>query len=78
MIRTAQVLRKEANFNVEDRIYLDFETESEDLNEIIDKFADKIKSELLALDVMKLSDPEVEEKCEIADEKIVIKMKRAK
>ena len=78
LIRTAQVLRKEANFNVEDRIYLDFETESEDLNEIIDKFADKIKSELLALDVMKLSDPEVEEKCEIADEKIVIKMKRAK
>ena len=78
LIRTAQVLRKEANFNVEDRIYLDFETESKDLKEIIDKFGDKIKSELLALEVMKLSDPEVEEKCEIADEKILIKMKRVK
>lgn len=78
LIRTAQVLRKEANFNVEDRIYLDFETESNDLKEIIDKFGDKIKSELLALEVKKLTDAEVEEKCEIADEKILIKMKRVK
>ena len=78
LIRTAQVLRKEANFNVEDRIYIDFETDSKDLNEIINKFSDKIKAELLALDYVKMTDPEIEEECEIADEKITIKMKRAK
>ena len=48
LIRSAQVMRKSANFNVEDRIDIEFTTASEDLNEIISKFGDKIKSELLA------------------------------
>ena len=44
--------------------------ENEDLNEIILKFADKIKSELLCLEITKLSKPEICETVDIADEKI--------
>ena len=76
LIRAAQVLRKQANFNVEDRIYVEFNTSSADLNEIIEKYASKIKAELLALDITKIDKPEISETVEIADEKITVKMKR--
>ena len=76
LIRAAQVLRKEAKFNVDDRIYVEFVTDSKDLNEIINKYASKIKNELLALDISQIDAPEIEQDCEIADEKITIKIKR--
>lgn len=76
LIRSAQVLRKEAKFNVDDRIYIEFVTTSKDLNEIISKYQNKIKNELLALDITKIDSPEIEQECEIADEKITIKMRR--
>ncbi len=77
LIRAAQILRKKSKFNVEDRIYIELSTDSEDLKEIISKYNGKIKSELLALDIKEISNPEIEEECLIADEKINIKMKRA-
>ena len=76
LIRAAQLLRKQANFNVEDRIYVEFSTTSADLNEIIAKYAAKIKAELLALDITKIDKPEISQTVEIADEQITIKMKR--
>jgi len=76
LIRSAQVMRKSANFNVEDRIYIEFNTDSSDLNEIISKFGDKIKAELLAHSIGHISDAEYHETVEIAEEKITIKMKR--
>lgn len=76
LIRSAQVLRKMANFNVDDRIDIEFVTESNDINEIITKFSEKIKSELLARNITKLDNPEYTETVEIADEKVTIKLKR--
>lgn len=76
LIRSAQVLRKQANFNVEDRIYVQFETESADLKEILAKYSGKIKSELLALEIKPLAKPEISETVEIGEEKITIKMAR--
>ena len=76
LIRSAQVMRKEANFNVDDRIYIEFETTGEDLKEILSKFNDKIKSELLVKDIVKIDNPEYSQTVEIADETITIKMKR--
>ncbi len=76
LIRAAQVLRKKADFKVEDRIFVEFSTDSADLNEIITKYADKIKSELLCLEIRPLSAPEISEAVDIADEKITIKMQR--
>ena len=76
LIRSAQVMRKTANFNVEDRINIEFATSSSDLNEIINKFADKIKSELLAKNITPIENPEYSETVEIGEEEITIKLKR--
>lgn len=76
LIRSAQVMRKSANFNVEDRIDIEFSTESADLNEIIAKFGDKIKAELLARSITTIDAPEYTETVEIGEEEITIKLKR--
>ena len=76
LIRAAQVMRKSADFKVEDRIDIEFNTESEELNEIITKFQDKIKAELLARSITKLENPEYTETVEIGEEKVTISLKR--
>ena len=76
LIRSIQVMRKTANFNVDDRIDIELLTESKDLNEIITKYADKIKSELLARNICEINSPEYESETEIGDEKILVKLKR--
>ena len=76
LIRSAQVMRKSANFNVEDRIDIEFVTNSSDLNEIIAKFSDKIKTELLARSISPIANPEHTETVEIGEEEITIKLKR--
>ena len=76
LIRSAQVMRKSANFNVEDRIDIEFTTSSVDLNEIIAKFSDKIKAELLARSITTIENPEYTETVEIGEEEITIKLKR--
>ncbi len=76
LIRSAQVMRKEANFNVDDRIDIEFLTNSSDLKEIVAKFENKIKSELLARTICEISNPEATQTVEIGEEEITIKMKR--
>jgi len=76
LIRSIQVMRKSANFNVEDRIILELNTNSEELNEIIAKYSDKIKSELLALDITKIDNPDYIETTEISEDAITIKLKK--
>lgn len=76
LVRQAQVIRKEAGFNVEDRIVLEFVTQSELLNEIIKEFNAKINSELLVKTSSGLKNFEVEKEVEVGDEKVTIKMKR--
>ncbi len=76
LIRAIQVMRKSANFNVEDRIYLSLDTVGADLKEVISKFNDKIKAELLVLDIKNIENPEYTETIEIGDEEITIKLTR--
>ena len=76
LIRAAQVMRKTADFKVEDRIDIMFETTSEELKEIIEKFADKIKAELLARSISTFDNAEYSETVEISEEKITISLKR--
>lgn len=47
IIRNAQVLRKEAGFEIDDRIDINITSENFELNEVIRNNADKIKSEVL-------------------------------
>ena len=76
LIRSTQVMRKQANFNVEDRIIMELSTTGNDLSEIVSKYVDKIKSELLATDITSIDDPEYTETVEIGDESICVKLKR--
>lgn len=77
LIRTCQVMRKNANFDVADRIKVDFATDSEDLKLVLEKYGKKIKNELLALEITSLETYDIEETTTIADDEITIKMKKA-
>ncbi len=76
LIRTCQVMRKNANFDVADRIVVDFATTSEDLQEVLANYSDKIKAELLATDITTLTNFDTEENTQVGDDDITIRMKR--
>jgi len=76
LVRTAQVLRKEAGFNIEDRIEMDVVSTSDEVRNLVSTFAEKIKQEVL---VKKLNEnivaPDVEKEIEIGEEKAILKLK---
>ena len=74
-IRELQVARKEANFNIDDRIILDILTQNKDMNEIINKNIKDINSEVLCVENKKLTDG-FSKTIEIDDAKILVKMKK--
>jgi len=76
LIRTCQVMRKNANFDVADRIVVDFVTDSEDLQEVLNVYNDKIKLELLATEVTTLSDFDTKETTQVGGDDITIRMKK--
>ena len=76
LIRTCQVMRKNANFDVADRIIVDFETSSEDLISVINKYNNKIKAELLATEITSLTNFDTQDSTEIGEEQITIRMKK--
>lgn len=76
LIRQIQVMRKEANFKVEDRIIIALNTESEILNAVISKYLDRIKAEVLAKEVAsEIKKPTIKTTCEISEENITISLK---
>lgn len=78
LTRSAQVLRKEAGFKVEDRIILSYKTESDTLNEVIKTYKDKIMEEVLIKDIEKdISDFAIDKTISVGDEEIELKMKKA-
>ncbi|MBR1984703.1 MAG: hypothetical protein IKA31_03095, partial [Clostridia bacterium] len=78
LVRTAQVLRKEAGFNIEDRIEMDIVSTSELVNTLVKTYAEKIKQEVL---VKKLNEvvvnPTIAKEIELGDEKAILKLKVA-
>ena len=79
LVRSAQVLRKEADFNIEDRVEMDTVTESETLNKVVATFGDKIKQDVLVVKLNEgVQNPDIEKEVEIGDEKLVIKLKVVK
>ncbi len=53
-VRALQVMRKDSNFNVEDRIFADFETSDPELKAMLQRFLEKIKQEVLIKDIRPL------------------------
>lgn len=76
LIRTAQVLRKDSNFEVSDRIKLFITTDGEDMKEVLDKYLDKIKAELLAVEYEDTQTNNIWSG-DIAGEQVTIKMSKA-
>ena len=76
LIRTCQVMRKNANFDVADRIMVDFATTSEDLQGVLSVYSDKIKAELLATNITTLSTFDAEESSQVGGDDITIRMKK--
>ena len=73
IIRSCQVFRKEAEFNVEDRIKVSFESENEEIIKIINQNENLIKSELLS-SIESLEEFDFEGN--IQEYNLVVKMKR--
>lgn len=76
LVRSIQVLRKEADFKIEDRIYVWFETESETLNQVLSTFSEKIMSEALIKEIKQLQNYEKVENVTVGGEEITISLKR--
>ncbi len=75
LIRTIQVLRKEANFNIEQRICLNIETEDETLKSVVETYKEKIVSEALVSTYGPIEKPTLTKQVEIGGEAVTISLK---
>ncbi len=79
LVRSAQVLRKEAEFNISDRVEMDIVSPSPFISLVIKTYGDKIAQEVLATSFNKgIAVADIEKEVEVADEKVIIKLKVAK
>lgn len=77
-IRSLQICRKEANFDITDRIVLELNAKNKEIENLLNKNQQLIKSEVLAKEISKLENPEFEKEIEISGEIIKVKMSRVK
>lgn len=76
LIRGLQVCRKEADFDITDRIIVELSTNSDRLQKVIKNNEELIKTEVLAKDICQLSVYEFEKDIQIDGEVIKVKMTR--
>lgn len=78
-VRGLQVLRKDADFAIEDRLYASFQTTDPQLKAMISSFIEKLKQEVLILEVFdSLEKTDVERKIEVGEGIIDVKLQRAR
>ncbi|MGN1201042.1 MAG: class I tRNA ligase family protein, partial [Candidatus Caccovivens sp.] len=76
-VRGLQVLRKEADFAIDDRLYAYFETADEQLATMLYNFMDKIKQEVLIVRAVEgIDNPAIERNIEVGDSFIIVKFKK--
>ncbi len=77
-VRSLQVLRKDADFAIDQRIYAYIEVSNDELAEMLFEFKDKIKQEVLILRMVELDDmqnPDIERTVEVGDGTVLVKLK---
>lgn len=77
-VRSLQVLRKDADFAIDQRIYAYIEVSNDELAEMLFEFKDKIKQEVLILRMVELEEmqnPDIERTVEVGDGTILVKLK---
>lgn len=77
LVRNAQVARKDAGLNVEDRIIVSFKTTGEKLSKVLSLYGDKIKQDVLITKITDNDDFSYTQDFEIAGEKITISIKKS-
>lgn len=77
-VRVVQSSRKNADFNVEDRIQLGWKTESAELQEAIATHLDTIKAETLAVDVLENTEYEVSFTEKVAGDQVTLWLERVR
>ncbi len=77
LVRTLQVLRKDAGLKVEQRITLSLQTEGKLMQKVLGKYIDKITADTLTENFEKasISKPDIEKELDINDEKIKVQIK---
>ena len=76
LVRTAQVLRKEAGFNIEDRIEMDVISNSTLINELVKKYDEKIKQEVLVVKLNEnIENEDIQKEIELNEETLTLKLK---
>ena len=77
-VRGLQVLRKEADFAIDDRLYAFFETADDTLANMLFDYMQKIKSEaLIKRAIEKLDNPTIEKNIEVGNSFIIVKLIKA-
>ena len=75
-VRGLQVLRKTADFQIDERICASFKTEDKNLQEMIDLFKNKIQSEVLIKNILpEIENPSIESEIEVGEGKIKVAFK---
>ena len=76
-VRGLQVLRKEADFSIDDRLYAYFETADEQLATMLYNYMDKIQQEvLIKRAVEKIDTPAIERNVEVGNSFIIVKLQK--
>ena len=75
-VRSLQVLRKDADFEIDERIVASFSTKDEKLQTLLDKFEEKFKQEVLIKEIVSdIKNPTITREVEVGDGVIVVKFK---
>lgn len=79
-VRSLQVLRKSADFDIDQRIYASFEVSDDEVGEMLVEYIEKIKQEVLILKVLDKKDfgnADIEKTVEVGSGTISVQLKRA-
>ncbi len=77
LTRSLQVARKEADFDLTDRIILDFTGSDKEILDLVEYDKDKIMAETLAVDIKPLAKFDIEKTFDLSLGKVVVKLKKA-
>ena len=77
LVRTLQVLRKEARLKVEQRITLSLQTEGKLMQKVLETYLDKITGDTLTENFMKtkIEKPDIEKEIAINGENVIVQIK---
>ncbi len=76
LVRQAQILRKEADFKIEQRVEMYITTKSDTIAEVIKKYEDRIKQDVLVQKFgEKIANPDISKEVEVGGETATIELK---